>query len=189
MAKLTERQKEELQLLSIELNENGKKKYTQQQLADKFNISKGMVNRYIKEKVNKVNKIVNDEVRIIGEYENLQEEKSKLLTKSEQIEVNKQVKSKLYYQGRIYNQIEKVLNTNDNILNDGHVEEKINIGDGMQKFEKRKLNTSDTYNIVKTADVALVALDIVPRHAKSSVEVNNTNESKQATQIVIQRDS
>lgn len=188
MAKLTDRQKEELQLLSIEVNEEGKKKYTQQQLADKFGISKGMVNRYIKEKVNKVNKIVTDEVRIIGEYENLQNEKSKLLTKSEQIEVNNQIKSKLYYKGRIFNQIESALDTNDDILENGYVEEKINIGDGVQKFDKRTLNTNDTYNIVKTADTALIALDIVPRHGKS-VEVNNQNTNTQPTQINIVRDN
>ncbi len=174
MAKLSDRQKEELQLLSIELDDDGKKKYTQQNLADKFGISKGMVNRYIKEKVNKVNKIISDEVRVIGEFENIQKEKSKHLTKSEQIEVNKQIKSKLYYQGRVFNTIETALNLFDDILEDGHVEDKINIGDGMQKFEKRKLNTSDGLNIITGVDKASITLGVNERHSKG-VEVNNTN--------------
>lgn len=179
MAKITDRQKEELQLLSIELNDKGKKKYTQQTLADKFGISKGMVNRYIKEKVNKVNKIVADEVRIIGEFENIQKEKSKHLTKSEQIEVNKQIKSKLHYQGRIFTTVENALNVFDTIIEEGHIEEKINIGDGVQQFEKRKLNTSDVLNIITGSDKAAITLEVAPRHSQSQVQVNTQNNLQQ----------
>jgi len=180
LAKLTDRQKEELQLLSIELDDNGKRKYTQQELADKFGISKGMVNRYIKEKVNKVNKIVNKEVELIGDFEKLQEEKSKHLTKSEQIEVNKQIQSKLYYQGRIFSQIEKALNINDKILDDGFVEEKINVGDGMQKFDKRSLNTNDTLNVLKGADQASLTLGINQRHSSTAnVAIQNNQQNGQ----------
>jgi len=175
MAKLTDTQKEELKLLSIEVDENNKKKYTQQQLADKFGISKGMVNRYIQPKVNKVNKIIDDEVSIHRDYKKLQEEKSKHLTKSEQIEVNKQVESKLYAERLINSVVINSLAANNNILEEGYVEDKINVGDGMQKFEKRKINTSDTLNILNGTDKASITLGVNQRHANSQIQVNNSN--------------
>ena len=186
MAKITDRQKEELQLLSLELNDEGKRKYTQQVLANKFGISKGMVNRYIKEKVNKVNKIIDDEVRVVGEFENIQKEKSKHLTKSEQIEVNKQIKSKLHYQGRIFTTVEATLNLFDSILKDGYVEEKVNVGDGVQQFEKRGLNTSDGLNIINGADKASVTLGVNERFSSSNVQVNNANVQQETIVVEIE---
>lgn len=95
MAKLSIKQKEELCLMALEVDNNGKKKYTQQYLADKFKISKGMVNRYIKEKVNKSKQIIDSEVRVLGELEKIEIEKSELFSKQEQMEVNKQVRDRL----------------------------------------------------------------------------------------------
>lgn len=106
MAKLNDKQKEALVAEALEKKDNGKSKYTQQFLADKYGISKGMVNRYVKEKVNISQEIVNKEVRIIGEMYEIEELKSKHLSKQEQIEVNKQVqdrtKSLMYYQDSAY---------------------------------------------------------------------------------------
>lgn len=102
MAKLTDKQKEALVAEALEKKDGGKAKYTQQQLADKYGISKGMVNRYVKEKVNISEQIVNKEVRIIGELYEIEELKSKHLSKQEVIEVNKQVRDRtnalMFYQ-------------------------------------------------------------------------------------------
>lgn len=183
MAKLTDIQKEELKLLSIEVDENNKKVYTQQQLADKFGISKGMVNRYIQPKVNKVNKLIDDEVSIHRDYKKLQEEKSKHLTKSEQILVNKQIESKLYQENLINSVIVDSLLANREILKDGYVEDKINVGDGVQKFEKRKINTSDTLNIINGTDKASVTLGVNERFSQSQTQINNTNANQTNVEV------
>jgi len=181
MAKLSDTQKEELKLLSIEVDENNKKRYTQQQLADKYGISKGMVNRYIQPKVNKVNKIIDEEVSIHRDYKKLQEEKSKHLTKSEQIEVNKQIESKLYAEQLVNSVVLSSLLANQQILEDGYVEDKINVGDRVQKFEKRKINTSDTLNIINGTDKASITLGVNQRHANSQINVNTQNNMQQNT--------
>ena len=96
MAKMTKKDIELLLAMSIEVNNSdGKNKYTQQELADYFKISKGMVNRYIKEKVNISKQIISDEVELKAKLHNLEVDKSKLLSKQEQIEVNKQVDDKI----------------------------------------------------------------------------------------------
>lgn len=102
MAKITNKQKEALCSDAIEVNKDGKKKYTQQNLAEKYGISKGMINRYVKQKVNISKQIVERESLLIGELYKIEEDKSKFLSKQEVIEVNKQVsdrvKSLQYYQ-------------------------------------------------------------------------------------------
>lgn len=95
MAKMTARDKELLLAMSIEIDETGKNKYTQQELADYFKISKGMVNRYVKEKVNISKQIISDEIELKTKLHNLEVTKSKLLSKQEQMEVNKQVDDKI----------------------------------------------------------------------------------------------
>lgn len=185
MAKLTDIQKDELRLMSLEVDENNKKKYTQQFLADKFGISKGMVNRYIKEKVNKVNKIIDEEVSIHRDFRELQNVKSKHLNKSEQIEVNKQIQDRLYQENLINSVIINSLMVNNAILKDGHVEEKLNTGDGVQKFDKRKLNTSDTLNIINGTDKASITLGVNKRFSEPT-KIENTNAQQNNTEVVIE---
>lgn len=63
--------------------------------------------------------------------------------------------------------------------------EKINVGDGVQQFEPVGLGSVDYKNIQDTIDRASVTLGINDRHAKSSVEVNNTNAQQNNKQIEI----
>lgn len=110
MAKLTQKDKELLCAMSIEI-ENNKNKYTQQELADYFGISKGMVNRYIKEKVNKSKQIIDKEVRLKQELAEIENEKVNTLSKQEIIEVNKQVEDRtkhlIYFQNSALKNQEK----------------------------------------------------------------------------------
>jgi len=109
MAKITDKQKEALIAMSLEVNDNGKPKYKQQELADKFGISKGMVSRYVSAKKEKSKQIIDDEVRIIGELLEIENEKSKHLSKQEQIEVNKQVSDRVRRENKFYSNAEKGL--------------------------------------------------------------------------------
>lgn len=109
MAKITDKQREALIAMSLEVNEDGKPKYKQQELADKFGISKGMVSRYVSAKKEISKQIIDDEVRIIGELLELENEKSKHLSKQEQIEVNKQVSDRVRRESKFYGNAEKGL--------------------------------------------------------------------------------
>lgn len=88
MAKLTDRQREDLIIDSLKTLESGKNKFTQQQLADKYKISKSMVNRYVKEKVNISKQIIPDEIEARVNLQKIQNEKSEHFSKHEQEEVN-----------------------------------------------------------------------------------------------------
>ena len=109
MAKINEKQREALIAMSLEVDSEGKPKYKQQELADKFGISKGMVSRYVRDKKEKSKQIIDDEVRVIGELLEIEEEKSKHLSKQEQIEVNKQVSDRVRRENKFHCNAEKGL--------------------------------------------------------------------------------
>ena len=108
------------------------------------------------------------------------------MTKSEQIEVNKQIESKLYAENLVNSVVIGSLLANQQILKDGYVEDKINIGDGMQKFEQRKINTSDTLNIINGTDKASITLGVNERFSSSQTLINNTNANQQVNDIKIE---
>ncbi len=93
MAKLTKQEKENLIQDALELNELGKPVYKQRDLADKYDISVGMVNRYIKEKVNKSKQIIPDEIEARVNLQKIENEKSKNFTLHEQEKVNNYIQN------------------------------------------------------------------------------------------------
>ena len=88
MAKLTPRQREDLVIDALKLDEKGKKLYTQQVLADKYKVSKTIVNRYIKSKVDKSKQLIPDEIECLVNLEKIRKEKSEHFTIHEAQEVN-----------------------------------------------------------------------------------------------------
>lgn len=91
MAKLTDRQREDLVIDALKKKDNGKPLYTQQELANQYGISKGMINRYIKTKVNKSKQLIPDEIEARVNLKKIENEKSKYFSKHEQDEVNNYV--------------------------------------------------------------------------------------------------
>lgn len=158
MARLTDKQREDI-INQFHLG------ISQYQLAKDFDVSPATVNKLVKGLTPKLKEKVNEAVAI----------KSALFGESERL-VNafeSKVNEICRFRGIIQNLTEKALKKADDILESGTVEEKINIGDGMQKFEQRTLNTNDIKNIVELSDKASITLGVNPRGG--SVEVNNAN--------------
>ena len=80
---------------------------------------------------------------------------------------------------RVYETSFKILDSIDGILKRGSVEEKISIGDGIQRFEDRSLNADDALKMANAVDKLSVTTNVNDRHATSKVEVNQN----QATQL------
>ena len=76
-------------------------------------------------------------------------------------------------------------------LNKNQKLEKINVGDGVQNFEPVALGSLDYKNAQDTIDKASITLGINPRHANTSIKVdnNNTQENNMPMQINIIRDN
>ena len=77
----------------------------------------------------------------------------------------------------------KLLDQVGKMINENKTTEKINIGDGMQQFEPRELNTADYKNIADTIDKASVTLGVNQRHANSQVNIQSTNVQQNVIEI------
>lgn len=77
--------------------------------------------------------------------------------------------------GLIFNATEKLLKKASQMIEKNSVVDKINVGDGVQNFEPRELNTSDFKNLIDTIDKASITLGINPRHSNSQININNDN--------------
>jgi hypothetical protein len=69
----------------------------------------------------------------------------------------------------------KILDKASQMISSNKTIEKVNVGDGMQSFQERELNSADLKNLADTVDKASVTLGVNQRHASSQVTVNNTN--------------
>jgi hypothetical protein len=74
------------------------------------------------------------------------------------------------------------------MIEKNQVIDKISVGDGVQNFEPRELNTADLKNLSDTIDKASVTLGVNQRHSNSQVNVNTQNNIENNTQnnIVVQ---
>jgi len=166
VAKITDKQREALVAMSLEVNDNGKPKYKQQELADKFGISKGLVSRYVREKKEKSKQIIDDEVRIIGELLEIEDKKSKHLSKQEQIEVNKQVSDRVRRENKFYGNAEKGLDKQSVMLD--------------------QIDTpSDALALANANDKFGLSLGLVDRHAPK-IDVTQLQQQGQATNTTVQ---
>ena len=75
----------------------------------------------------------------------------------------------------VYGGVEKAVKKMNDIIAKGYVEEKINVGDGMQKFEDRALNTTDLKNAIDGYDKASITLGINQRHSNQNISLNTQN--------------
>lgn len=87
---------------------------------------------------------------------------------------NELVQEQLRRIGLLYNGVEKAVKKMTALIEHGKIEEKINVGDGVQRFEERKLNTSDIKNAIDGFDKASITLGVNERFS-NKVEVNNAN--------------
>ena len=140
---------------------------SQYQLAKDFECSPATVNKLVKGLTPKLKEKVNEAVAI----------KSALVGESERLvnAFDTKVNDICRFKGIITNLTELNLSKLSKHLESNKKLEKINIGDGVQKFEEVGLGTSDYKNAQDTIDKASITLEVAPRHSQSQVQVNNQN--------------
>lgn len=150
-------------------------------------ISKAQISKKSKienwEKGNEKKHLISQAIEVVEKKETLNET---ALSVHNEI-VNDEIRRK----GLVFNATEKLLKKASQMIDKNSVVDKINVGDGVQNFEPRALNTSDFKNLIDTIDKASITLGINPRHANTNIKVdnNNTQENNMPMQINIIRDN
>lgn len=75
----------------------------------------------------------------------------------------------------VFGATEKIIQRAREIADSNQVTDKINVGNGVQNFEPRPLDTSDLKNLADTLDKASVTLGVNQRHSNNQVNIQNTN--------------
>lgn len=100
------------------------------------------------------------------------------------LEVHKElVTDELRRKNLVYGASEKLLQRTQQMIEANRTVEKVNIGDGVQQFEPRDLNSSDLKNLADTIDKTSVTLKVNDRFSNNQVQVNNQN--NQVSEIII----
>ena len=160
MARLTDKQRD---MIISDFNIG----VSQNQLALKYECSPATINKLCKGLEPKYKDKVNTVVAIKSELSKESEYQSECF--------DKEVNDKLRREGLVFNATEKLLKKASQMIEKNSVVDKINVGDGVQNFEPRELNTSDFKNLIDTIDKASITLGINPRHANTNIKVDNNN--------------
>lgn len=131
----------------------------------------------LSEKIKNENWTQSEQVKsyIIGSVE-IKEQKANLIEQDVRIVeiADKMIDEQLRRKNLIFNATELLIKKATNIITKNQVIDKINVGDGVQNFEPRELNTTDLKNLSDTIDKASITLGVNQRHASSAV-INNAN--------------
>lgn len=160
MARLTDKQRD---MIISDFNIG----VSQNQLALKYECSPATINKLCKGLEPKYKDKVNTIVAIKSELSKESEYQSECF--------EKEVNDKLRREGLVFNATEKLLKKASQMIDKNSVVDKINVGDGVQNFEPRELNTRDFKNLIDTIDKASITLGINPRHANTNIKVDNNN--------------
>lgn len=175
MARLTEERREDIKNALL-LGDS------QYKVSQDFEVSSATVNKIYKsipqEELDKVKDIVKDEVTI----KTTLSEQSERFVKAFDDKVNDEIRRRCL----IFNASELLVKRTTDVLNSNQTVEKVNVGDGVQQFEPRQLNTTDLKNIGETLDKASVTLGVNQRHANSQVNIQNTNAQQTNNEIKVE---
>jgi len=171
MARLTEHDKK---LLIADYHTN---KYSQRELAKKYNISLGTVSNLTKEISPQNEHIVNAQITILTAKAILPVEHLNAILNTAQEEI--------YNKNLITNATQLNLVRTMEYLSKNQKLEKINVGDGVQNFEPVGLGADDFKYCQDTIDKASITLGINPRHANTNIKVDNNNLQQEVKQIQI----
>ena len=162
MARLTDKKKEDI-LNKFHL---GKSQY---KLAKEFEVSPATINKICKGITPKFNDLVNEQVAI----------NTKLSKESERLvnAFDKEVNEKTRRANLVFGFLENALKKNSEILENGYVEDKINVGDGVQRFEDRKINPKETKELIDGAVIIGKSFGVI--EDKSQTQINNNNANVQ----------
>jgi predicted DNA-binding protein YlxM (UPF0122 family) len=149
------------------------------EISDRIGISKPQISKKSKaelwEKGNEKKHLVSQAVEVAIGKEKLKE--TALIVHDEL--VNEQIRR----QGLVFGATEKLIKRANRMLDSNQTIEKVSVGDGVQSFEPRELNTTDLKNLSDTIDKASVTLNVNPRHSTQQINVNTQNNQVQVKEF------
>lgn len=166
MARLTDKQREDIRNQLI----LGDSQYS---IARDYEVSTATVN--------KIFKTITEDEFLTNEVKEEIAIKSKLSTQSESLvkAFDDKVNEQLRRQNLVFNASEKLLLKATQMIDNNQTVDKLNIGDGIQQFEPRELNTTDIKNLADAVDKASITLGVNQRHSNNQINVNTQNNLEQ----------
>lgn len=172
MAKITEVIKEKI------LADFHTGKFSQRELAKKYNASKTTIANLTKGLSPKNDRLVEAQVSLLSAQSSL--------TATEMTAIMTAAKDEAYNRGLIFNATQKNLAKITEMLNKNTKFEKVGVGDGVQNFEPVELNANDYKALQDAIDKASLTLGVNQRTASTMINNANVQQSEE-TKIVIER--
>jgi hypothetical protein len=153
-------------------------KFSQRELAKKYNASKTTIANLTKGLSPKNDRLVEAQVSLLSAQNSL--------TATEMTAIMTAAKDEAYNRGLIFNATQKNLAKITEMLDKNTKYEKVGVGDGVQNFEPVELNANDFKALQDAIDKASLTLGVNQR--TSSTTINNANvQQSEETKIVIER--
>jgi hypothetical protein len=153
-------------------------KFSQRELAKKYNASKTTIANLTKGLTPKNDRLVEAQISLLSAQSSL--------TATEMTAIMTAAKDEAYNRGLIFNATQKNLAKITAMLDKNTKFEKVGVGDGVQNFEPVELNANDYKALQDAIDKASLTLGVNQR--TSSTTINNANvQQSEETKIVIER--
>lgn len=153
-------------------------KFSQRELAKKYNASKTTIANLTKGLTPKNDRLVESQISLLSAQSSL--------TTTEMTAIMTAAKDEAYNRGLIFNATQKNLAKITQMLDKNTKYEKVGVGDGVQNFEPVELNANDFKALQDAIDKASLTLGVNQR--TSSTTINNANvQQSEETKIVIER--
>ena len=153
-------------------------KFSQRELAKKYNASKTTIANLTKGLTPKNDRLVEAQISLLSAQSSL--------TTTEMTAIMTAAKDEAYNRGLIFNATQKNLAKITQMLDKNTKYEKVGVGDGVQNFEPVELNANDFKALQDAIDKASLTLGVNQR--TSSTTINNANvQQSEETKIVIER--
>lgn len=153
-------------------------KFSQRELAKKYNASKTTIANLTKGLSPKNDRLVEAQVSLLSAQSSL--------TATEMTAIMTAAKDEAYNRGLIFNATQKNLAKITEMLDKNTKYEKVGVGDGVQTFEPIELNANDFKALQDAIDKASLTLGVNQRTASTTINNANVQQSEE-TKIVIER--
>lgn len=153
-------------------------KFSQRELAKKYNASKTTIANLTKGLSPKNDRLVEAQVSLLSAQNSL--------TATEMTAIMTAAKDEAYNRGLIFNTTQKNLAKITQMLDKNIKYEKVGVGDGVQNFEPVELNANDYKALQDAIDKASLTLGVNQRTANTTINNANVQQSEE-TKIVIER--
>jgi hypothetical protein len=138
---------------------------SQNQLAKKYNMSPATINKLCKGVEQSNVDLVNSKVAVITALQSK--------TEYEVNSIESEVNTKVRRSGLVFGGLESLAKLAKETIEANKIVDKINVGEGVQNFEPRELNTTDFKNLESTLTGIGKSFGII--ESSSALTVNNTN--------------